>query len=98
MLTVITPAFNEAANLAAVHQRLAAALRGLEWEWIVVDDHSVDATFAVAADLARQDPRISGFRWPATADPMRRLSADWITRAATRRLSWRPICKILPKR
>ena len=47
-LSIITPAFNEAENLEAMYARLsdAANRTGADWEWIVVDDHSRDATFA----------------------------------------------------
>jgi dolichol-phosphate mannosyltransferase len=41
---------------------LVPILRQVEWEWIVVDDHSRDATFAVIERLAASDPRIRGFR------------------------------------
>ena len=34
----------------------------MEWEWIIVDDHSGDATFAVIERLAAIDPRIRGLR------------------------------------
>ena len=61
-LSIITPAFNEAANLPALHRRLDAALAGVAWEWIAVDDHSDDATFAVLADLAQKDARVRGVR------------------------------------
>jgi len=65
MLSVITPAFNEAANLDAMRTRLVAALSlavGDDWEWLVVDDHSADATFEVLVRLAQADPRIRGLR------------------------------------
>ncbi len=64
VVSLVTPAFNEAGNLAALHARLAAvmAATGLAWEWIVVDDHSADATYAVIADLAVRDPRVAGIR------------------------------------
>jgi len=63
-LSVLTPAFNEAANLAALYQQLAPALEALgpDWEWIVVDDHSRDTTFDVLADLAARDARVRGVR------------------------------------
>lgn len=63
-LSIITPAFNEAGNLAAMYERLAAAAagEGLDWEWIVVDDHSSDATFEVARALAARDGRVRGLR------------------------------------
>jgi glycosyltransferase involved in cell wall biosynthesis len=35
---------------------------GGDWEWIVVDDHSRDETFAVIEALALRDARVRGFR------------------------------------
>jgi polyisoprenyl-phosphate glycosyltransferase len=64
MISIVTPAFNEAANLPALYDRLVAAMRdvGGDWEWIVVDDHSRDETFAVIEALALRDARVRGFR------------------------------------
>lgn len=62
LLSVVTPAYNEAANLPVLHQRLVAVLVGLPWEWIVVDDHSSDHTFGVIARLAERDRQVRGFR------------------------------------
>ena len=70
-LSIVTPAFDEAANLEPLYARLCAALDGpardgsrddLAWEWIVVDDHSRDRTFAVVQALAALDARVSGVR------------------------------------
>jgi dolichol-phosphate mannosyltransferase len=64
MISIVTPAFNEAGNLPAFYERLLAAMRevGGDWEWIVVDDHSRDDTFAVIEALALRDARVRGFR------------------------------------
>jgi glycosyltransferase involved in cell wall biosynthesis len=62
LLSVVTPAYNEAANLPLLHRRLASVLAGLQWEWIVIDDHSSDDTFRVITGMAGQDPRVRGFR------------------------------------
>jgi len=63
-LSVVTPAFNEAENLPALYTRVAAAMAtlGVDWEWLIVDDHSRDDTFGVIAALARQDGRVRGIR------------------------------------
>lgn len=64
-LSVISPAYNEAANLPLLYDRLVSVLDGvgIDWEWIVVDDHSSDATFAKVVDLARRDGRVRGVRF-----------------------------------
>jgi dolichol-phosphate mannosyltransferase len=63
-LSIVTPAFNEAANLPALYDRLTAVMAGRleEWEWIVVDDHSRDDTFGVVEGLVLRDPRVRGLR------------------------------------
>ena len=63
-ISIVTPAFNEARNLPILHERLFAALEavGVDWEWIVVDDHSRDDTFAAIELLASRDPRVRGLR------------------------------------
>jgi dolichol-phosphate mannosyltransferase len=64
MISVLTPAFNEAANLPALYDRLVAAMvaAGEAWEWLIVDDHSSDGTLAVIQRLALRDPRVRGIR------------------------------------
>lgn len=64
LLSIVTPAYNEAENLPVMYQRLRNVLEGLdvEWEWIVVDDHSADQTFTVIAGMAGDDRRVHGVR------------------------------------
>lgn len=64
MISIVTPAFNESTNLDRLYGRLAAALASLqlEWEWLIVDDHSRDDTFSVIERLAAADPRVRGLR------------------------------------
>jgi len=63
-LSIVTPAFNEAENLPLFLAELEPALAssGLEWEWIVVDDHSRDSTWTVLQELAAREPRLKGIR------------------------------------
>lgn len=64
LLSVITPAYNEAANLPVLFERLQQTLAaaGVDWEWIVVDDHSTDGTFGVVSELAAHHPYVFGMR------------------------------------
>jgi polyisoprenyl-phosphate glycosyltransferase len=64
MLSIITPAYNEADNLPLLHQRLSTVMNsmGVDWEWIIVDDHSTDNTFALIKDLSSHDDKVKGFR------------------------------------
>lgn len=64
MLSIITPAYNEAQNLPALRERLEAHLRELdvEWEWIIIDDGSRDATYELVCQWAAADQRIRGAR------------------------------------
>ncbi|MCC7418328.1 MAG: glycosyltransferase family 2 protein [Acidobacteria bacterium] len=65
LLSVVTPAYNEADNLPLLAERLSQALdpADLDWEWVVVDDHSADDTFGVLARLAAAQPRIRALRF-----------------------------------
>jgi dolichol-phosphate mannosyltransferase len=64
VISILTPAFNEAANLPRLYERLLETMRlvGGEWEWVIVDDHSQDESFAVIEALALRDARVRGFR------------------------------------
>ena len=64
MISIVTPAFNEAENLKGLHARIVETMTTLavKWEWIVVDDHSRDGTFAVIQRLSAGDSRVRGVR------------------------------------
>jgi polyisoprenyl-phosphate glycosyltransferase len=64
MISILTPAFNEEENLDALYARLSQAMAalGVEWEWVLIDDHSRDDTFAIIQRLALADPRVRGIR------------------------------------
>jgi dolichol-phosphate mannosyltransferase len=65
LVSIVTPAYNEAQNLPELYKRLSRAMDAIawSWEWIVVDDHSQDETFAVISALAQHDPRVRGLRF-----------------------------------
>src|ERR1700692_3504433 len=61
-LAVIVPTFNERDNVTTLFRRLEAALAGVSWEVVFVDDNSPDGTWDRVRDLARQDSRVRCIR------------------------------------
>jgi dolichol-phosphate mannosyltransferase len=61
-LTVVAPTFNERANVARLVEKLAAALAGVRWEVIFVDDNSPDGTAEAVKAIAAGDPRVRCLR------------------------------------
>jgi dolichol-phosphate mannosyltransferase len=57
-LAVVVPCFNERENVAVLVDKLTAALRGIEWEVIFVDDDSPDGTANLARKLAASNRRV----------------------------------------
>jgi dolichol-phosphate mannosyltransferase len=61
-LSVIIPTFKERGNVALLVQRLGAALAGIAWEAIFVDDDSPDGTAEAVKAIAAQDNRVRCLR------------------------------------
>ncbi|HEX2215533.1 MAG TPA: glycosyltransferase family 2 protein [Xanthobacteraceae bacterium] len=61
-LTIVLPTYNERRNVAPMVARLDAALSGIRWEAIFVDDDSRDGTFDEVRRLAANDRRIRCIR------------------------------------
>ncbi len=62
LVSVITPTFNEAANLPILVERLHEALDGVPHEIVVADDDSPDRTWEVAERIAEHDPSVKVLR------------------------------------
>ncbi len=61
-LSVIVPSFNERPNVAPMIARLDAALAGIAWEAIYVDDNSPDGTAQEVRRIAAEDSRVRCIR------------------------------------
>lgn len=64
-LSIIVPFFNEEESIAALHRAIVEAVEplGVAFEMVFVDDGSRDRTAAIAAELARGDPRLRVIRF-----------------------------------
>jgi len=56
-LSVVVPVYNESVNVPLLVTRLDAALRGLRYEVLFVDDFSPDGTADAVREASRSDPR-----------------------------------------
>jgi glycosyltransferase involved in cell wall biosynthesis len=65
MISIVTPAYNEARNLPVMYEKISDILDSLaeDWEWVIVDDHSPDETFGVISEIAGRNGRVRGVRF-----------------------------------
>ncbi|HEX4370273.1 MAG TPA: glycosyltransferase family 2 protein [Rhizomicrobium sp.] len=61
-LSIIVPTYKERGNVAELVRRLDAALAGIAWEAVFVDDNSPDGTAAAIKDIAGDDSRVRCLR------------------------------------
>ena len=61
-VSVVVPCYNERPNVAPMIAKLDAALTGIAWEVIYVDDDSPDGTGAEVRRIAQTDPRVRCIR------------------------------------
>jgi dolichol-phosphate mannosyltransferase len=57
-ISIIIPTYNERGNLTTLLDSLAAALPGVDYEVVIVDDDSPDGTSALARSLAQHNRRV----------------------------------------
>lgn len=65
VVSIVTAAYNEAANLPVLYERLVQVLdekESLPWEWLVIDDHSTDPSFQAIYQISQQDHRVRAIR------------------------------------
>jgi polyisoprenyl-phosphate glycosyltransferase len=58
LVSIVAPVFNEQQTVPEFHRRVRAALDGLDFELVLVDDGSRDETRRIIAELAAGDPRV----------------------------------------
>ena len=66
ILSIVVPAYNEAENLPALYARILALdwkSLGLDFELLIVDDHSKDGTARVIEELHTADLRVKSLRF-----------------------------------
>jgi len=63
-LSIVVPIYNEAANLPGLYREVIASVdsEGYDFELIMVDDGSLDDSFSIMVELARQDQRCKVIR------------------------------------
>lgn len=61
-LCIVVPTYNERDNISELVERVNAAMEGIEWEMIIVDDDSPDGTAELARVLGLRDRRIRVMR------------------------------------
>jgi undecaprenyl-phosphate 4-deoxy-4-formamido-L-arabinose transferase len=62
-VSVVITVLNEEPSVDELHRRMTAALDGVDWEAIFVDDGSTDATFAKLRALHERDPHVRVVRF-----------------------------------
>lgn len=64
LISIVTPAYNEESNIELFYQQLIDALQNKDftWEWIIVDDHSIDDTALKIKEISSSDERVKFVR------------------------------------
>src|ERR1022692_4159992 len=84
LLSVCAPVFNEEALVEEFHRRTTAALDGLPYELIIVNDGSTDSTPEKLDALAAVDPRLRVVHLSRNFGHQAALTAGLVDRKSTR--------------
>ncbi len=57
-LTIVVPTYNESDNIERLVNDLTVALKGVNWELIIVDDNSPDGTSPLARSMAQKNAHV----------------------------------------
>jgi dolichol-phosphate mannosyltransferase len=61
-VTIVSPTYNEAENIARLVHDVGSVLSGIDYELLIADDDSPDRTWAIAQQLAVQNPHVRVLR------------------------------------
>ncbi len=86
-LSVVLPTFNERDNIGPLIERLGAALDGIDYEILVLDDRSPDGTADVVRAIEARDARVHLVLREPPAGLARSL-AEGVARARGRFVAW----------
>ena len=67
LIAIVVPVFNERENLRLFHEAVTDVMRSLadyDWEFVFVDDGSVDGSFELLEMLRAHDDRVTALRLP----------------------------------
>lgn len=62
VLSVILPTYNESKNVPILIEKIGAALAGIDYEVLVVDDNSPDRTYEIVDNISKTNPRVRCIR------------------------------------
>lgn len=82
LISIVVPAYNEEGNVGLLHQEILQQVDALAdryaFEFIYIDDHSTDGTFAKLKQLAQADSRVCVYRFQRNHGVQRAVHTGFI--------------------